>query len=606
MSTARARDSGWPSVDRAGPVDTSSSGHAVLKTLPNRTFEFADGFWLRRQGVNHERTLPHGFAMLEQAGNLDNLRNAAAGGGIFRGPVFMDSDVYKWLEACAWELGRRPDPALQQRVDGVIDTVAAAQMADGYLNSYWQVVHPGERWTDLPHGHELYCIGHLVQAGVAMSRATGDDRLLHVAERAVQCVQATFGESRRIGVPGHPEIETALVELYRHTGDASALELAGFFLDHRGHGLLSAARFYDPAYYQDRVPIRDATTIEGHAVRAVYLLSGIVDVALETGDAALLAAVQRQWFDMVAHKQYITGAIGSRHFSESFGAPYELPSAIAYAETCAAIGSVFWDWRMLLATGDARYADQIEWTLYNAVLSGIGLDGTTFFYENPLSSRGDRARASWYECACCPPNVMRLMASLAHYFVTGDEHGLQVHQYAPGTLTYHTLSLQVRTGYPWDGDVTLEVLATGDVACDLSVRIPGWCVEPAISLNGSAAEHTRENGYATIRRQWNVGDVIVLTIPMQVTLMAANPLVESARASVAIVRGPIVYCLEDCDQSHDTNTTTITIDPAAALQVRWRADLLGGYREVAGAGWSSFEHRLGRSVSAAGSDVRAA
>lgn len=568
-------------MHKAGPVDNSCSAHAVLRTLPTGAFEFAEGFWGARRRINRERSLPHGFAMLEQAGNLDNLRNAAAGTGAFRGPVFMDSDVYKWLEAAAWELGHRPDPALQRDVDALIDTVAAAQAPDGYINSYWQLVHPTGRWTDLPHGHELYCIGHLTQAAIAMSRATGDDRLLHIAERAVRCAQATFGDGRRIGVPGHPEIESALVEMHRHTGDGSALDLAQFFLDHRGYGLLSTARFYDPAYYQDRVPVRDATIIEGHAVRAVYLLSGMVDVALETGDAALLASAERQWEDMVAHKQYITGAIGARHFSESFGEAYELPSATAYAETCAAIGNVFWNWRMLLATGDSRHADQIEWTLYNAVLSGIGFDGTTFFYENPLSSSGDRMRASWYECACCPPNVMRLMASLAHYVATGDERGIQIHQFASGTLAHGATSLRVHTDYPWDGTVAIEVLAAGDSERELSIRLPGWCREPTLSLNGSAMEYERAMGYATIKRRWNVGDALVLAMPMPLHLMAAHPRIEAARASVAIVRGPIVYCIEDCDQPPNT---TITLDPAAELQERWRPDLLGGVVEVNGTG----------------------
>lgn len=571
-------------MNSPGPVDVSSSPRARLRTLPTNAFAFGDGFWEQRQRINRERSIDHAHAMLEQAGNLDNLRNAAAGGGAFRGPVFMDSDVYKWLEAAAWEIGRRPDPALQDRVDTLIDIVAAAQMPDGYINSYWQVVHPTERWTDLPHGHELYCIGHLVQAGIAMARATGGDRLLHVAEHAVQCVQATFGRDRRIGVPGHPEVESALVELYRHTGDATALELATFFLDHRGSGLLSTARFYDPSYYQDRVPIREATTIEGHAVRAAYLLSGIVDVALETGDEALLASAQGQWEDMVRHKLYITGAIGSRQFSESFGEPYELPSATAYAETCAAIGSVFWNWRMLLATGDSRYADLIEWTLYNAVLSGIGVDGTTFFYENPLSSRGETVRAPWYECACCPPNVMRLIASLAHYVATGNDNGIQIHQYASGTMTYEGLSLEIRTDYPWDGTVTVEVLAAHGEARDLSLRLPGWCRHPTVSVNGSSVDHARENGYATVGRRWQVGDVVVLTMQMPVTLTAANPLVESARASVAIVRGPLVYCIEGCDQPDEADAATIAIDPATELRARWREDLLGGAIEVVGNG----------------------
>jgi DUF1680 family protein len=562
-------------------------------------FTFGDGFWSQQQRVN-KRSLEHGHAMLETAGNFANLRSAAKGRGAFRGPVFMDSDVYKWLEAAAWELGRSPDAGLRDRVDAAIDLVGAAQEADGYINSYIQVTDPSARWADLAHGHELYCVGHLVQAGIAMSRATGDDTLLHVAERAVVCANDVFGEGRRVGVPGHPEIETALVELYRHTGDLAHLQLAQFFIDHRGHGLIRPGRFYDPAYYQDRVPIRDSTTIEGHAVRAVYLLSGVVDVYLETGDQALLAAAQRQWDDMAGHKQYITGALGSRAFSESFGDPYELPAATAYAETCAAIGNVFWNWRMLLATGESRYADQIEGTLFNAVLCGIGLDGTTFFYENPLSSRGERTRESWFACACCPPNLMRLIASLGHYFATGDERGVQVHQFAAGTLTHGDIVVELRTDYPWSETVTFEVRAAPADAWELSLRLPAWCRDPTVALNGTTIDTDHRNGYATIRRRWIAGDVVMLTLPMPAQLFAGHPFIESTRSSAAIVRGPIVYCIEECDESPDAAGMTVFIDEDAALRSVWRPDLMRGCMAILGAGhahsaagWNSLYRRRG-------------
>jgi uncharacterized protein len=574
-------------MERSGPVDDSASTHALLRTLPIDAFELGGGFWADRQRINRERSIPHGYEMLVAAGNLDNLRNATTGGGAFRGPVFVDSDVYKWLEAAAWELGRAPDPALRRRVDEAIGIVGAAQADDGYINSYWQVVHPNARWTDLPHGHELYCIGHLIQAAVAMCRATGDDRLLRIAESAVRCVHATFGVGRRLGVPGHPEIESALVEIYRHTGDQTALDLARFFLDHRGHGLLRDARFYDPGYYQDRVPIRESTTIEGHAVRAVYLLSGIVDAYLETGEGALLATAQSQSKDMVRHKQYITGAIGSRHFTESFGDPYELPAAAAYAETCAAIGNVFWNWRMLLATGDAAYADQIEWTLFNAVMSGVGMDGTTFFYENPLASTGVQRREPWYTCACCPPNIMRLLASLQHYIATADARGIQLHQFASGVLTHGDVVLDVSTEYPWDGTVTVEIRASPESEWKLALRLPRWCREPALALNGRAAPHDVRSGYAVLGRRWSRGDVVALNLPMSARLMASHPSIESARASVAITRGPLVYCVEMCDQPREvTAMTTISIDPRVALQTIARSELPGGAIAVTGSGFS--------------------
>ncbi len=513
-------------MSRPGAVDASSSKHAGLRPLPMGAFELGEGFWSQRQRLNSEESLPHGLRMLETAGNLDNLRNAAHRDGPFRGPVFMDSDVYKWLEAAAWELGRVPDAGLRQRVDEVIALVAAAQSPDGYINSHIQLTNPAARWADLAHGHELYCTGHLVQAGIAMSRATGDDALLLIAERAVACAKAVFGENGRVGVPGHPEIEGALVELYRHTRDETYLELASFFLDQRGHGLIRTGRFYEPAYYQDRVPIRESSTIEGHAVRAVYLLSGVVDVYLETGETALLEAAQRQWDDMVRHKQYVTGALGSRAFSESFGEPYDLPAATAYAETCAAIGNIFWNWRMLLATGESRYADQIEWTLFNAVLPGIGMDGTSFLYENPLSSRGDRARESWFACACCPPNLMRLIASLPHYFATSDEDGVQVHQFASGALTHGDVVLDVRTGYPWSETVTLQVRDAPARDWELSLRLPSWCRQPTVSLNGVVTEANSRCGYATISRRWNAGDVVVLRLPMPARFVSGHPLIE--------------------------------------------------------------------------------
>ena len=554
----------------------------MLRPLAIGAFEFGDGFWSHHQRLSSERSLRHGLQMLETAGNLDNLRNAAKGGGTFRGPVFMDSDVYKWLEAAAWELGRAPDADLRRRVDDVIALVAAAQSPDGYINSHIQVTDPAARWTDVAHGHELYCIGHLVQAGIAMSRATEDTTLLRVAERAVACANAVFGAGRRVGVPGHPEIESALVELYRHTGDVAHLELASFFLDHRGHCLIRTGRFYEPAYYQDRVPIRKSSAIEGHAVRAVYLLSGIVDVYLETGETALLDAAQRQWDDMVGHKQYITGALGSRAFSESLGEPYELPAATAYAETCAAIGNVFWNWRMLLATGEARFADQIEWTLFNAVLPGIGLDGTSFFYENPLSSRGERAREPWFSCACCPPNLMRLLASLPHYVATGDDHGIQVHQFASGSLTLRDVVLDVTTGYPWTETVTVAVREAPERDWELSLRLPAWCHDATVSLNGTSLEIQHRNGYALLTRHWTTGDIVVLTLPMPPRFMAAHPFIESTRSSVAITRGPIVYCVEACDLT--LADVMVTIDPHAGLQSIWQPDLMGGATTLVGFG----------------------
>jgi uncharacterized protein len=573
-----------------GPVDNSRSPAATLHSLPFGSVVLTEGLLSRRQEVNRERALWHGLRMLNAAGNLDNLRSAAAGEGAYRGPVFMDSDVYKWLEAIGWELGRRPDADLEEAAAQAITAVEAAQAADGYLDSYYQVAEPGRRWSDLPQGHELYCLGHLTQAAVALSRACGNDRLLGVAERAVAHVRTVFGEGKRLGVDGHPEVETALVELFRHTRNKDYLELAEFFLDHRGAGLLGGGRLRDPGYFQDRVPIRDAEVIEGHAVRATYLQSGIVDVYLETGDAALFRSSRRQWQDMVDHKQYLTGGIGSRRYSESFGKAYELPADAGYAETCAAIGSFFWNWRMLLATGDGTYTDLMERTLYNGILPGMGLDGTRYFYENPLSSTGSHQRQEWYRVACCPPNLMRLLASIGHYAATQTATGVQLHLYDSYRVNAPAadgpIVLEIQSAYPWDGDVQIRVVETPERPWDLSLRLPRWCRSPQVTVEGREVEWTSHDGYAVLSRTWRPGELATLTLPMAPTLVAAHPYVESARHSTAITRGPVVYCVEACDQAAGVDPKTIAIDTAAELRSDWQPALLGGAVTVTARGYA--------------------
>jgi DUF1680 family protein len=342
----------------AGPVDTGRSPRAGWKTLEMDAVAIEGGLWAQRQTVNRQSALPHGYRMLEAAGNLENLRIAAGrSDSAYRGPVFMDSDVYKWLEAAALEVGRAPVDSLSSSINTAIEIVQAAQGEDGYINSYYTVAEPGRRWTDITHGHEFYCAGHLFQAAVAHHRATGDERLLAVARRFADYIDSVFGPGKRTATPGHPEIEMALVELYRETGDRRYLDLAKFFIDQRGRGWLGPGRYASPAYFQDRVPVREASEVEGHAVRALYLAAGVADLYLETGEQALFDALSRQWRDLVSRKLYITGGVGSRHLGEAFGRPYELPNELAYCETCAAIASVMWSWRMLLATGEARFAD---------------------------------------------------------------------------------------------------------------------------------------------------------------------------------------------------------------------------------------------------------
>src|SRR4051794_17041827 len=490
MTTARRR--------AAGPIDATSSPRAVLRTLPADAVTLEGGIWERRQSVNRDSALPHGFRMLEQAGNFENLGIAAGRcQGAYRGPVFMDSDVYKWIEAAAFELARRPSSQLEALVDRAIDAIEPAQREDGYLNSYYTVAEPGRRWIDFGHGHELYCAGHLFQAAVAHRRATGSDRLLNVASRFADHIDATFGPGKRTATPGHPEIETALVELYRETGERRYLALAGFLVDNRGRGWLGPShRYGGSAYFQDRVPVREASELEGHAVRALYLTAGVADVYLETGEQALLDAVERQWHDMVSRKLYITGGVGSRHLAEAFGKPYELPNELAYCETCAAIASIMWCWRMLLITGESRFADLAERTLYNAVLSGVSLDGELYFYVNPLADngetenlhRGGRSRKPWHNVACCPPNVMRLVASLGHYAATRDDDGLQIHQYGAAMIAADlpsagTIGLRIESQYPWDGAIRVEVEEGGTAPWSLNLRIPAWAEDAVVHVN---------------------------------------------------------------------------------------------------------------------------
>ncbi len=603
-----------------GPVDSAKSPAATLTTRDAQAVTIDDGLWARCQAVNRDAALPHGFRMLEMAGNLENLRIAAGRSTArYRGPVFMDSDVYKWLEAAAWEMGRAPSEWLRSTSEATIDLVAAAQGADGYINSYYTVAEPGKRWTDFAHGHELYCAGHLIQAAIALRRATGDDRLLMIAQRFADYLHSLFGPGRRAATPGHPEIEMALIELYRETGERRHLHLAAFFLEHRGRGWLGPGRFNSSASFQDRVPVRDAMGVEGHAVRALYLTTGATDLYLETGEAALLTALHRQWDDLVRGKLYVTGGVGARHLSEAFGQPYELPNDLAYCETCGAIASVMWSWRMLLATGEARFADLIERTLYNAVLAGVSLDGERYFYVNPLASngepehlsRGGCIRKEWHLVACCPPNVMRQLATFGHYVATRDAAGLQIHQYAPARVVANlgagpTMALRMETAYPWEGRVRIAVEQAPTTSRALSFRMPGWCTAVIARVNGQPTAPGSQ-GYLRIERTWQSGDVVELDFPMDPRLIEAHPWIESTRSSVAIERGPLVYCLEQADHP-DASVADLEIDTEAPLVSAWVSGRLEGVAVVRGSGWaidtSPWKDRLYRPVVRDGSAPR--
>ncbi len=545
-----------PRAGGPAPAVPTAGAAVVLRPLTQHQVRITGGFWAGRQSANRTAVVRIGYERLVAAGNLDNLRVAAgAATGPVRGPVFMDSDVHKWLEAAAWEYGRDPDPLLLDRIREVTAVVAAAQAPDGYLDSVQQVRFDGQRYTQLPTSHELYCAGHLFQAAVAQARCTPDTALLDVATRLADHLLATFGPGRNEEVDGHPVVETGLVELSRATGRTAYLDLARWFVQARGHGSVER-HGKAPTYFSDRVPVRDATTVEGHAVRAVYLAAGAADVAAETGDSGLQDALVRQWSSMTRTKSYVTGGLGARWELEQFGDPYELPPDRAYAETCAAIGSIQWSWRMLLATGDAAYADHIERTLYNAFLPGVSLDGTEFFYVNALQVRdGAHAdderspalgRRGWFDVACCPPNVMRLLSSLEAYLATSTDAGVQVHQLVTGTIASAHARLTLTTGYPWDGEVRIEVSDTDEEPWEVAVRVPGWAVSATASVNGHELTAPAP-GYLRVRRVWTRGDILVLSLPMDVRAVRPHPRIDAVRGCVAVERGPLVYCLEAAD-----------------------------------------------------------
>jgi uncharacterized protein len=569
-SPARLASELLSTSDHVGPVVPTGSAISALRPLNAAGVAITGGFWLERLTTNRERSIGHGFDQLIRAGNLRNLRLAAGAAGEYEaigkptGLVFpfLDSDVYKWLEAVGWELGRGPDAELARAAEETIAAVSAAQRPDGYINSYVQVVAGGNAYQDLAWGHDLYCIGHLVQAAIAWHRALDDDRLLDVAVRAVDSVERELGPGGRDATDGHPEIEMALVELYRATGERRHLDLAARLVDLRGNGLLGPGRF-GAEYWQDHLPVREAATVAGHAVRQLYLDCGAVDVATELGDAALLDAVQRRWQDMIATRTYLTGGLGSRHGDESFGDPYELPPDRAYAETCSAIASTMLAWRLLLATGDSAYADVIERTIYNGVLAGLSLDGTRFFYVNPLQRRtsrvaatpGDGERAPWFACACCPPNLMRILSSWPGYLATTNAAGVQVHQYADATIAAEPgagpVRLTIETDYPWNGAVTVTVRETPLARWTLSLRVPAWCRAGSVAIRSGDEVQRREitgDGEAVAEsRSWVPGDSIVLDLDVTARWTEPDPRIDAVRGTLALERGPLVYCIESAD-----------------------------------------------------------
>lgn len=567
------------STTLGGPVAPS---RGALRPLGLGEVTITGGLWGRMQELNASVIIDHCLGWMERIGWIANFdRVAVTASGDHAGIEFVDSEVYKLLEAMAWELGRRPDAALDERYRGIVSRVAAAQDDDGYLHTSFGHAGQRARYSDLEWGHELYCHGHLIQAAVARLRTGHDDELPAIARRLADHLHAEFGPSGRMAVCGHPEIEVALAEFGRATGEPRYLELARLFVERRGHGTLGTTLFQGHEYFQDDVPVREAEVLRGHAVRALYLSAGAVDIAVETGDDELLAAVESQYLRTIARRSYITGGVGAHHQNEEFGDDFELPSDRAYAETCAAIASVMLSWRLLVQTGDARYADQIERTLLNAVLVSPRADGRAFYYANTLHQRAagaattddelsERAEASmrapWFEVSCCPTNVARTLASVAGYFATTDGAGLQLHQY--GSYTVDTtlddgerMAIRVESEYPHAGTVRIVVVDAPDRPVPVSLRIPRWAGGRAeVAVAGSTT--VAMESVFTVERSFSTGDVIGLRLPMEPRLSRAHPRIDAVRGQAAVERGPLVLALEDVDLPDGVDVEHVELDPA--------------------------------------------
>lgn len=490
--------------------------------------------------------------------------------------MFWDSDFGKSIETAAYSLYRKPNPELEARVDAIIDLYEKLQRPDGYLNSWYQRIVPGREWTNLRDTHELYCAGHLMEGAVAYFQATGKRKLLDIMCRYADHMIAVFGrgEGQIAGYCGHEEIELALVKLARVTGERKYLGLSKFFIDERGtqpHYFDIEARkderdpknfiFGTYEYNQSHVPVREQRKVVGHAVRAMYLYSGMADIATEYNDDTLSTALDALWEDLTAKQMYITGGIGPAAANEGFTDYYDLPNDTAYAETCASVGLVFWASRMLGRGPNRRYADIMEQALYNGAMSGLSIDGKTFFYENPLETTGGHHRWKWHHCPCCPPNIARLLASVGSYMYAVADDEVAVHLYGESTLrctlaNSAELTLKQATNYPWEGSIAFNAALAAPAHFALSLRIPAWAEGATLSINGDMLDlrAVTVDGYARIEREWADGDRVALFLPLSLRPQYANPKIRQDAGRVALMRGPLVYCAEEVDNGGDLNT----------------------------------------------------
>jgi uncharacterized protein len=596
-------------------------GAVKLTDLPFKQVKIDDQFWGPRIETNHRRTIDAVLKKNEESGAIQNLAIAAGRAkGEHRGPFWADSDVYKWLEGASYSLALKPDPALEAKVDEIINLIASAQQPDGYLDTYFQLVDPKGKWTNLAFFHEDFNAGHLFEAAVGHYESTGKRTLLNVAIKNADLFDSIFGPGKRDGIPGHEGIELALVRLYRVTGEKRYLQLAQFFIDGRGQKPSYFEREYqrldptkttmflgrkittrtladeffrkdpnkfDTSYSQDHLPVREQTEVVGHAVRAMYLFSGMADVAYENGDKGLLEALDRLHHNVTTRRMYVTGGIGPSGENEGFTTDYDLPNEKAYQETCASIGMMMWNHRLFKLSGDGRYADFVEHLLYNAVLAGVSFSGDQFCYVNPLYSSGKAKRHAWFSVPCCPTNVVRVLPSLGKYIYSQSEDGLWVNLYIPGGVATKLakggdLTLSQSGNYPWEGNVQLKVGLATPREFKINLRIPGWAKGATIKINGEAIKPSIINGYARIDRRWANNNTIDLALPMEVQRLEANPNVAEDRGKVALRRGPLIYCLEEPDQKVDLDLIVLPGD--AKLESHFEPGLLNGITVITGQG----------------------
>jgi len=572
------------------------------------------GFWADRISTIRATTTPILYERCEAAGMFDQIDSTRPvpeqripfstgfGGGRIRpiggnvtAQMYWDSDVAKVIEAAAGCLANARDDDLEATMDRIIDMYCSLQAKDGYLNSWYLRMQPGKRWTNLRDCHELYCAGHLMEAAVAYFEATGKRKLLDALCRYADHIITMFGPDGPLagGYCGHEEVELALVKLARATGERRYLEQAKRFIDQRGqqpHYFVEEAlargdapdNFYHKTfeYNQSHIPFRQQTKIVGHAVRAMYLCSAVADLVTEFGDPALRATVEALWTDLASKRLYVTGGLGPSQDNEGFTRDYDLPNESAYAETCASVGLVFWASRMLGFDLNNCYGDLMEQALYNGALSGISLPGSLFFYENPLESQGGHNRWEWHRCPCCPPNIARLISSIGQYAYGIGVDSIAVHLYSASVLNVFIgetpIQLTQNTAYPWDERVGISIMVERPTRFSLHLRLPGWCEDATIKLNGQPFDHesSTSQGYVRVDRVWTNGDVIELHLPMNVHKLYAHPDVRQNRARIALQRGPIVYCAEGVDNSEPLNRIIVPL--SHPVEATFEAGLLGG------------------------------